>query len=637
MPAELSVAVIGLGSRGLGVLERLLSLADPGRPLRVEVIDPEGTGAGVHTLTQPDYLLLNTTCGQVSMFPDACSVGDQVFGTGPTLYEWATERGLRVAEDGFTLGSAGRPVRPTDFLPRRALGEYLQWFLGRLLARVPEHVSVRVHRAHATDVGSDGAEGLLVTLSDGQRLPVRYAFLTTGYTANQQRDSDRPGAERTIALPYPLPSQLDRVAPGQVAAIGGFGLSAMDVMSSLTVGRGGRFVPDGDRLRYHASGREPELLFYSRSGLPCRVRPKVVEFGPAYLPLVFTRAAIDELRLQLQGPLDFGRDVWPLILTEVRIAYRRTQARCAGPAAELALADGFSAAADTQGSGGIVAMLDALDTRLGRFDPAAVLDGAAGMSLHSSGSYQRWLAAAIGADLAEATRGFAGSPVKGALDVLRDLREQFRYVVDFGGLTPESGEDFAARIVPILNRAVVGPQYERHLELLALLDAGVASAPFGPAASVDWQPDTGRWRLASSRLGEACSREADWLVAAWVEPPGVDISASPLLNALHGKGWIRRHRPGSRHLVGIDIDADQHPLDVEGRPDRRLWVLGPLCEGATFYNHLVPSPGAFSRPMADAHRCVSALFAAERAPSGPQRQPALTGTPSDEMAAGAVT
>ncbi|HST46946.1 FAD/NAD(P)-binding protein [Jatrophihabitans sp.] len=635
MPAEMSVAVVGLGSRGLGVLERLICLADPARPLRVEVIDPVGTGAGVHALGQPDYLLLNTTCGQVSMFPDACSVGEQLRGTGPSLYEWATERGLRIAADGFTVGGTGRPVRPTDFLPRRVLGEYLQWFLGYLLARLPEHVSVRLHRACATDLGSDGGDGLVVTLSDGLRLPVRYAFLTTGYTGNRPPEGDWPGAERVIAVPYPLPDRLAEVRAGQVVAIGGFGLSAMDVMSSLTVGRGGEFVPDGDRLRYLASGREPELLFYSRSGLPCRARPKVVEFGPAYQPLVFTRAAVDELRRQRQGPLDFRRDVWPLILTEVRIAYRRTQARCAGPAAEVALAEELAAVTAAAGIGGIVAVLDALDARLGRFDPAAALDGSAGMSLHSSDSYQRWLAAVISADLAEAVHGFARSPVKGALDVLRALREQFRYVVDFGGLTPESGEDFAARIVPALNRAVVGPQYERHLELLALLEAGIASAPFGPAASADWQPESGRWRLASSRLREPCSREADWLVAARVDSPAVDASTSPLLNALHAKGWIRRHRPGSRQLVGIDIDADQHPLDVAGRPDRRLWVLGPLCEGATFYNHLVPSPGAFSRPVSDAHRCVSALFAAEWAAAA--RQPALTGRSSGEVAAGAVT
>jgi hypothetical protein len=475
-------------------------------------------------------------------------------------------------------------------------------------------VSVTLHRAVAVDLSSDADGGLLVALSDGSQISVQYAFLTTGYTPNVRPVGSRPGADRVIAEPYPLPERLAGVAAGQVVAIGGFGLSAMDVMSCLTVGRGGRFVLDGDRMRYLPSGREPELLFYSRSGLPCRARPKVVEFGERYRPLVFTREAIDLARLQRQGPLDFERDVWPLVLTEVRIGYRRTQARCAGLAAEAALADELAVA---EGFAGIVSVLDTLDARLGRFDPVTALDGSATMSLASSDSYQRWLSTVIGEDLAEGMSGFLRSPVKGALDVLRDLRDQFRYAVDFGGLTPASLEDFAARIVPALNRAVVGPQYERHQELLALLAAGVASAPFGPAPSVCWQPEQGRWRLASSRLAEPHSREVDWLAAAWVEPPAVDSSASPLVDSLWRKGWIRRHRPGSRQVVGIDIDADQHPIDVEGRPDRRLWVLGPLCEGATFYNHLVPSPSAYSRPIHDAHRCVSALFAADRVPALP--------------------
>jgi uncharacterized NAD(P)/FAD-binding protein YdhS len=609
MSAELSVAVIGLGSRGLGVLERLITLAASAGPVRVEVIDPVADGAGVHARHQPDYLLLNTTCGQVTMFPDADTVGDQVHGPGPSLYQWAVERDLRMAEDGFTVGPIGRPLRPTDFLPRRVLGEYLAWFLDRLLARAPASVTVNLHRAQALALDSDADGGLLIALSDGSRVAARHAFLTTGYTPNVASDSGRPGADRMIADPYPLPERMAGIGAGQAVAIGGFGLSAMDVMSCLTVGRGGRFCCDGERMRYLPSGREPELLFYSRSGLPCRARPKVVEFGDRYRPLVFTREAVDLIRSLRAGPLDFGREIWPLILTEVRIGYRRTQARCAGPAAEAALAEQFARAG---GVAGIASLLDALDARLGSFDPVTALDGSATMSLRSSDSYQRWLATVIGEDLAEGMLGILRSPVKGGLDVLRDLRDLFRYVIDFGGLTPASSEDFAARIVPALNRAVVGPQYERHQELLALFAAGVASAPFGPAPSVRWQPADGRWRLASSRLAEPHSRAVDWLAAARVTPPAVDSSASPLLDSLWRKGWIRRHRPGSRQLVGIDIDTEQHPIDVEGRPDRRLWVLGPLCEGATFYNHLVPSPATCSRPIHDAHRCVSALLAADR-------------------------
>ena len=56
--------------------------------------------------------------------------------------------------------------------------------------------------------------------------------------------------------------------------------------------------------------------------------------------------------------------------------------------------------------------------------------------------------------------------------------------MDYGGLTTASLDDFHARIVPMLNRAVVGPQYERHVELLTLLADGIAEAPFGPAPEV---------------------------------------------------------------------------------------------------------------------------------------------------------
>src|SRR5215216_235063 len=129
-----AMAIIGLGPRGLGVLERVVTLAKRAGPelgeLRVEVIDPRCDGAGAHDTAQPDYLLLNTTCSQVSTFPDECTVGAEVDQPGPSLYEWVTARGYRLSDDGYTVGPTGRRIRPTDFLPRRVLGEYLGWFLG---------------------------------------------------------------------------------------------------------------------------------------------------------------------------------------------------------------------------------------------------------------------------------------------------------------------------------------------------------------------------------------------------------------------------------------------------------------------------------------------------------------------------
>jgi len=603
-----TVAIIGFGSRGLGVLERIAALAAAEETgIRVDIIDPAGTGAGVHNPRQPDYLLLNTTCGQISMFPDRLSVGAATAGNGPSLYDWAVARGLRLAPDGFSVGPEGRDLRPTDFLPRRVLGDYLAWFFEHLKKTMPTAIHLVTHRTEAVDVSTSTTGRLVIDLADGGTVPADYAFLTTGYTPNAAPPNTAPpntGPDTggLIAEPYPLPERLAAIAPGQTVAVGGFGLSAMDVISCLTVGRGGRFRRDQGDLEYRPAGGEPRIVMYSRSGVPCRARPQVTRFEISYDPLVFTPPAIDALRVAKGAPLDFSDDIMPLILTEMRIAYRRCQARCEGPDAERALVEELRATPD------VTKRLDQLDAERGRFDAQATFTGDAGILLGDGAAYQRWFGDTLRRDLGEGLLGFAWSPVKAALDIIRELRDTVRYVADFAGLTPASRDDFYRRVVPLMNRAVVGPQYERHAELLALMAAGLLEVPLGPAPMI--VRNTASWTLTSTRLASPARREVDWLVPAQVPLPAVADSASPLLSALARKGCIRPSRPGSAPVPGIDVDRDQHPLDATGRPDERIWVLGPLCEGATFYNNLVPSPGVYSRPVADAHRCAAAMLAA---------------------------
>ena len=620
-----TVAIIGFGSRGLGVLERIAALAAAGETeLQVEIIDPVGTGAGVHNTGQPDYLLLNTTCGQISMFPDQLSVGAATAGNGPSLYDWAVARGLRLAPDGFSVGTSGRDLRPTDFLPRRVLGDYLAWFFEHLTQTMPRAVKLVTHRTEAVDIATGPACRLVIELADGGSVPADYAFLTTGYTPNVA-----PQTDGLIAEPYPLPERLAAIAPGQTVAVGGFGLSAMDVISCLTVGRGGRFRRDQGEVEYLPGGGEPRIVMYSRSGVPCRARPQVTRFEISYDPLVFTPAAIDALRVAKGAALDFDADLMPLILTEMRIAYRRCQARCEGPDAERALVEELRAAP------AVDKRLDELDAERGRFDAAATFAGDAGILLGDGAAYQRWFCDTLRRDLGEGLLGFAWSPVKAALDIFRELRDTVRYVADFAGLTPASRDDFYRRVVPLMNRAVVGPQYERHAELLALMAAGLLEVPLGPAPMI--VRNAGHWTLTSTRLTRPEHREVDWLVPAQVPLPAVQDSASPLLSALARKGCIRPSQPGSRLVPGIDVDRDQHPLDATGQPNPRVWVLGPLCEGATFYNNLVPSPGVYSRPVADAHRCAAALLAAGvPAPVPAGRDPAASAVLSGQCYRGSM-
>jgi hypothetical protein len=338
---------------------------------------------------------------------------------------------------------------------------------------------------------------MVIALADGGSVPADHAFLTTGYTGNAA-----PHIDALITEPYPLPERLAAIAPGQSVAVGGFGLSAMDVISCLTAGRGGRYRRDQGDPEYLPSGAEPRIVLYSRSGVPCRARPLVTRFEISYDPLVFTRPAVDALR-DTTGALDFHADIMPLILTEMRIAYRRCQARCEAPEAEQALVAELRARDTTHA---VNARLDELDAARGRFDAAATFDGSAGIRLGDGAAYQRWFADTLRRDLGEGLLGFAWSPVKAALDIFRELRDTVRYVADFAGLTPTSRDAFYRRVVPLMNRAVVGPQYERHAELLALMDAGLVEVPLGPAPAIAANGD--RWTLTSTCRSAA--RSTGW-------------------------------------------------------------------------------------------------------------------------------
>ncbi len=612
-PVAGAVGIIGLGSRGIGVLERLVTLAAlpdrAGRRLVVEVVDPDGTGVGIHAVDQPDHLLLNTVCAQVSLFPEEATVGAAVGDRGPNLYEWVTARGLKVAEDGHTLGTEGRPVRPDDFLPRRVLGEYLRWFLRRLLDRVPANVELRFHRATATGLTTGPDDSRLITLDSGETLRVDTVFLTTGHTPPAAPDPGAPGATRRIHEIYPPADAFAAVTAGQTLALGGTGLSAMDVLASLTVGRGGRYEAVDGGLRYLPSGREPSVLLFSRTGIPFRARPADNRTGGPYRPVLFTPQTLDRLRAAGAGsPLDLHGDVLPLIRAEMRSAFHRLGAALAGGAdAERTLTERLRAAAD---AGTLDDELNALDVehaeRFGHFDPQELLfpDSA---EFDSADAYRKWYEERLRSDLVEARLGLGGSPVKAGLEVLRDLRDVVRHAVDFGGLDEHSHDEFYGSFTATLNRSVTGPQLDRHEELLALLEAGIVSVPFGPAPRVEW--DGTVWRISSTRLGTGHEAPADWLAYATSGQPDVEATGSPLLAGLVASGRIRRHRPGALSSRGVDITADQHPVAADGRPDRKVRVLGPLCEGATFYNHYVPSPGGRNRALADADRCVTAVLA----------------------------
>src|ERR1700753_2875665 len=92
-----SVTIIGLGPRGLSLLERIVHSAQR-RPqtgeLLIELVDPGECGQGTHYARQFRHLLTNTLATQVTLFPLDSALGENC---GLSFGDWANSARYRRA------------------------------------------------------------------------------------------------------------------------------------------------------------------------------------------------------------------------------------------------------------------------------------------------------------------------------------------------------------------------------------------------------------------------------------------------------------------------------------------------------------------------------------------------------------
>jgi uncharacterized NAD(P)/FAD-binding protein YdhS len=589
--APLHIGLVGCGSRGLSIFERLLSLSEerPDQPVIIDIFDPNVHGSGVHWKDQPDYLLLNTVAGQLGVFPDTAAFGnlaDARERSGPDFLAWCHDRNIKVDPQSGLLAPEGRDVEPQDFLPRNLLGAYLADAFLQILATAPHWVTVRLHNQPVTAVEPNAAQQFILKMPSDAPVTVDRLILTVGHTGRI-----RPADHSRIEDIYPLPGSLDTIQPGEAVLIEGLGLGAMDTLAALTSGRGGQYKRMADASHaYQPSGREPVIYIQSRDGLPFRTRPNGLTQSPRHQAVLLTSARIDTLRANAANrQLDFERDILPLMQLEMRAAAVAVIHAKSDPQRHrevLAQLRNVS----VPGNPGVVAceaLLQQYEKTSGSINPEALIWHALPAGV-SSLNYHAWIYDTIEADLQEARLGRADSAIKAAIEVWRDLRDRLREAVDFDGLTDASHRQFYGRWHKAINRLVAGPQKERHADLLALCDAGLLTF-LKPGT----HPGTERYRR----------------VAGYVQGSGVTNSDCAAVRDLERLGFIRP-RTDEPGIDGIDVDAACHPKSSQGEAVRNIWVLGPLAEGSCYYNHYVTSAGSPSRLFMDAHRAAKAILQA---------------------------
>ncbi|MES2126598.1 MAG: FAD/NAD(P)-binding protein [Pseudomonadota bacterium] len=583
------ICIIGMGPRGLSVLERIAAFARVHRAsLELLLVDPAECGPGVHSPRQPAHLLINTVASQVTVFPSAGTVDHMPSCATPSLTEWARAQGYRRFGERFLQVGAdggGTEIGEADYLPRQLLGHYLAWACAQLRASLPAGVSVQHLRQRAHDMQAAG-DGWAIELGNGYVLRSDYVFLTTGHSRSML--SDEEAWYRKFALDharynsrlayvrhcYPL-EQLTAIGSDATVAICGIGLTAHDVLAQFTEGRGGRYERVDGSLRYIASGEEPRLLLYSRNCLPALARAiNQKGLSGRHQARFFTRDAVRALRERRRGgQLDFERELLPLMKKEMAYAWRS--------AFDGAASDPhtYTPGEDEQ---------DAIEQLL---TPGRI-----------SGSQA--FRAVLAADLREANRGNLTSPVKAAADVLRDVRAVLQEMIEHGGLLPASHRKFFSVHNPIINRITFGPPRLRNEQLLALMDAGLLGTAAGPNAMLRIDEERSRFALHANGAID----HADVVVVARLDPYSPITDDTALTRQLLARGIIRPYFNGNFHPGGIDIDRANHPLDRQGQAQASLWALCYPVEGAHYYTHALPRPGLPSRQVSDADRCVNELF-----------------------------
>src|SRR5579875_247210 len=604
----IEMALVGLGSWGLCVMERTVSRARRVRtPVRLHVVEPAQLGGGVYAAEQPDFLILNNACGQLSLY--AAPDGDPLPPYAMGLHRWAVVRGYRWVGYECRIGAGGEPILPTDYLPRRLMGEYLAWFYDTLVAYAPANLEIVRHYAAAVDISPalHGREAVL--LDNGTTVIVDHVVLTSGHTWNEEPGA---GGGARYLRPYPVEDLDCSVAAGSSVAVAGMGLVGYDVLTALTIGRGGTFTERcdrADRLRYVPSGREPVITLYSRTGVPhCAKSATGVDPYGQYQPVVCTPEEFAALThpggSSMRRHVDFQSELLPLIFAEMQARYYLQAALLAGGEVESSAVR----AVLRQGwlNGHYDKAVDGLQPRYGRFDPASHLFAGSDHHYTSATDYQGRVYDMINDDLTEALRP-GGSPVKAAQEVLRILRDQLRSAIEFGGLSLDSYVDFQANVRGRINRLDAGPPLMRSQQLLGLLDAGVVRIPLGPNPTLASCPNG--VQLSSTALDEPTAVTVDAVVRGYLDLPSLARSGSPLLSRLYAKGRLTQLSYGDTPVGSVAINEDFHPYDAEGRLQPNLSLLGVLTEGVRYFTHYLPSPRSRLRAVYDAQDCVEAIIA----------------------------
>ncbi len=573
------IAIIGGGPKGLYALERLAAQFQEfptENNLEIHIFNktPAFGSGEIYDPVQPDYLLINFCIGNINMWID--EEPPAVTFETLSLTEWLRRK---------TAGKV--EISEKDYVPRGIVGEYLQDGFKRIVQNLPQNLSVKTIVGEVYDIDEIGSEFVLKLKKDGKigslRTKYQNIILTTGHTSRNQTETEKSYREFTkqfadtsfVPFVYPV-ENLQHIPAKSSVAIKGLGLTFVDTVLALTVGRGGKFERDskGKIIKYVPSGNEPKVIYpFSRSGIP--ILPRGAFCGkPDFALRFFTKEKISEIRKHSSTPkLDFERDLWTLVEREMIFAYYRVLMENKDFT--------FNKTADFEDFVKDIQNFHAEYRTEKRFDLSKFFDPLKNSEYHLK-SHKKFIENYIAEAIRQAKNGEDKSPWMAVVAVWREITPIFGEIYNFAGLTPASHKKFLEEYIGMLCRISFGPPIESMEKIPAIAEAGILSFEIGAEPQVFTGFEKGFFNIKSKQNGFEC--EVKHLIDARIPKNKIPQNASPLYKNLLEKGSIKTFSNGDFNVGCLEVSEEGFVKNAKGRSQKNFAAYGTPTEGITFDN-----------------------------------------------------
>ena len=568
-----SIAIIGVGPKGLYAFERLLArLHQENNDSNIEVHLFEKTGvfgAGeIYHPNQPEYLLMNYPNRNINVWLKEHP--ESIVPERLDFVAWLDKNG------GPSIGDS-----ENGFSPRRTVGEYLIYCFNLLEKHAKKSIQIIKHKTEVTDVKPHGDELLLKYVSQYSRLSttlkVNEVLLTTGHSSCKgklERDKDSCASDidhqAFIPFVYPVEEKLAPIKANTRVAVKGLGLTFIDTVLALTEGRGGRFEKlKNGRLIYMPSGREPSKIFpFSRSGMPMIPRNANEGLLP-YKPIYFTPENI-KAQAGSNQKISFAKHMLPLLISEMQYRYYRIVFE----SHDLSFyPDKNLRSLDKQ-----IRVFHEQYPQVYRFNFTDLFKAKPfDESVSELGALAYWHYL-----LKEAALGSESSAFMAAATTWGRLSETFNAIYSFGGMTADSQALFDSQYRSILNRISYGPPLLNMKKMVALVETGLIDLDFSEKPEV--QTLNEGWGICTNQFN---FQKVDVLIDARIPTLDSTKDWSLLFSNMRKNGLLRPFTisDDTTYEAGCpEIDRQGRAVDQNGYPILNISLYGTPTERITYDN-----------------------------------------------------